>query len=157
VILGEGSQRSALEELVAGLGLGAHVELPGEVENPFAFMRRAAIFVLSSSWEGFPNVLTEALACGCPVVSTACPSGPDEILDHERYGRLVPPDDAAALAEAMAATLDRPPPADLLKGRAAEFSVDRAVRAYHDLFLVTGPSRAGSKKSPSELARQVGV
>lgn len=157
VILGEGSQRPALERLVAQLGLGADVELPGEVDNPFAFVRRAAIFVLPSNWEGFPNVLTEALACGCPVVSTDCPSGPDEILEGGRYGRLVPPEDAGALAAAMAETLDRPPPAARLQRRAAEFSVDRAVDAYLNLFLASEPSRACSKRSAAEFERQVSV
>src|SRR5690606_22847420 len=138
VILGEGSERPALQWLIAERGLGAEVDLPGVVDNPFAFVQRAALFVLPSNWDGFPNVLAEALACGCPVVSTACPSGPDEILDNGRYGRLVPMDDVDALATAMAETLERPPPSDLLRGRAAAFSVDRAVDAYIDVMLPFG-------------------
>ena len=75
VILGEGEERAALERLVQGLGVGADVLLPGFMDNPYAWMSRSAVFVSSSAWEGFSNVLCEALACGCPVVSTDCPSG----------------------------------------------------------------------------------
>ena len=82
--------RDQLMALAAELGVVDDVSLPGFVANPFAYMTRAAVFVLSSQYEGFPNVLVEALACGCPVVSTDCPSGPSEILDKGKYGRLVP-------------------------------------------------------------------
>ncbi|MBW2174070.1 MAG: glycosyltransferase, partial [Deltaproteobacteria bacterium] len=80
VIIGEGRDRPALERLAAGLGIEDDVDLPGFAENPYAYMSRAALFVLSSLWEGSPNVLTEALSLGVPVVSTDCPSGPSEIL-----------------------------------------------------------------------------
>src|SRR3546814_19549125 len=93
-------------------------------------MARAAQFVLSSVREGLPNALIEAMACGCPVVSTDCRSGPDEILDGGRLGPLVPIGDPAALASAIAATLDAPPPSDLVMERADRFSAERIVGDY---------------------------
>ena len=105
LILGEGEDRPQLEELIASLGLTDHVKLPGFVSNPFAVLSRAAVFVLSSRWEGLPTVLIEAIACGTPVVSTDCPSGPREILQKGRYGRIVPTEDSPALAAAILATL----------------------------------------------------
>jgi glycosyltransferase involved in cell wall biosynthesis len=98
-------------------------------------MSRAAVFVLSSAWEGFGNVLAEALACGCPAVSTDCPSGPAEILEHGRYGPLVRVGDDAALAVAICRVLDEPPPRDELTGRAASFTVERAVDRYLQLMF----------------------
>jgi glycosyltransferase involved in cell wall biosynthesis len=110
LILGEGSLRGELEALVRRLGLEADVALPGFAANPFAWMARADLLVLSSRWEGLPSVLIEALACGCPVVATDCAPGVGEILEGGRLGRMVPPGDADALARAMAGTLDRPGP-----------------------------------------------
>lgn len=130
VVLGEGSRRADLERQARELGVADDVSLPGFVANPYAHMARAGLFVLSSAWEGFGNVLVEALACGCPVVSTDCPSGPAEILEGGAYGRLVPVGDDAALASAMLATLDTPPPAARLQARAADFTVERAARSY---------------------------
>jgi glycosyltransferase involved in cell wall biosynthesis len=121
--------------LAAELGVCRDVALPGFVANPFPYMARAAVFVLSSRWEGFGNVLVEALACGCPVVSTRCPHGPAEILEHGRYGPLVPVGDDRALAAAILATLNSPPPPEKLKERAALFSVDRAVNRYVEILL----------------------
>ena len=105
-------------------------------------MARAALFALSSINEGLPGVLVQAMACGCPVVSTDCPSGPAEILAGGRYGRLVPPGDDEALAAAILATLDAPPPARLLRERAGLFSVERAVAQYERVML-GGDARAG--------------
>lgn len=100
-ILGEGEQRAKLERQIVALGLSGRVRLPGFVKNPFAFMARATTFVLSSQWEGFANVVTEAMACGTPIISTNCPYGPREILEDGRWGELVPVGDVAALARAM--------------------------------------------------------
>jgi glycosyltransferase involved in cell wall biosynthesis len=102
VILGEGPEEGSLRVRARRLGISADVAFAGFVDNPFAFMARAAVFVLSSAWEGLPSVLIQAMACGCPVVSTDCPSGPAEILERGAYGPLVPVGDAAGLADAIA-------------------------------------------------------
>lgn len=130
VILGEGRGRAGLEGLVRGFGLAGEVDLPGHQPNPYAFLARASLFVLSSAWEGSPNVLTEALALGVPVVSTDCPSGPSEILDGGRFGPLVPVGDVPALAAAMAATLDAPLPATTLRSAVVEYEQERSARRY---------------------------
>lgn len=131
-----------LKSLPTQLGIGNDVSFAGFAENPFAYMSRAAVFVLSSAWEGFGNVLAEALACGCPAISTDCPSGPAEILDHGRYGPLVPVGDDAALAAAICRVLDAPLPRDELTGRAALFTVERAVDRYIELmFGATCPAQ----------------
>lgn len=129
-----------LRALPAQLDVDEDVDFAGFADNPFAFMARAAVFVLSSRYEGLPGVLIQALSCGCPVVSTDCPSGPAEILDHGRYGPLVPVGDDAALATAICRVLDAPLPPEELTGRATLFSVERAVDRY--LELMFGPQTA---------------
>lgn len=134
VILGEGGQRPALQALIDELGCGSDALLAGFQANPYKWMGRAAAFVLSSRWEGFGNVLVEAMACGTPVISTACPSGPEEILAGGRWGRLVAVGDADALADAIEqALLDESPPD--VRRRAQDFSVERIVDAYLPLLL----------------------
>jgi glycosyltransferase involved in cell wall biosynthesis len=124
-----------LRALPGALGVADDVAMPGFVDNPFAFMAHASVFVLSSLYEGLPGVLIQALACGCPVVSTDCPSGPAEVLDGGRFGPLVPVGDAAALARAIEQALDDPPPAERLRGRAELFSVQRSADHYLELLL----------------------
>lgn len=132
-ILGEGEERGRLEALARELRVQEDVALPGFVENPYPYMRHAALFALSSRWEGLANVLVEALACGTAVVSTDCPSGPAEILEQGRHGRLVPVGDAHALAEAIEMSLgQRASPAAV--ERAQAFSVDAALDRYADVF-----------------------
>ena len=137
VILGEGpdpeataKRRAELAALAAQVGIADRFALPGHTENPFAWMARAAVFVLASTHEGFGNVVAEALACGCPVVSTDCPSGPAEILEGGRWGRLVPVGDEAAMAAAIEATLAAPPEPAALRQRGAAFGVEAAVDRY---------------------------
>lgn len=101
LILGEGPDRSALEALVNQLGLKYDVAMPGFVENPYAYMSRASLYVLSSRWEGLPTVLIEALYCGPPVIASDCPSGPREILGNGQHGTLVPVGDIKALSQAI--------------------------------------------------------
>lgn len=130
VILGEGKRRTALEKLAHELEISAYVDLPGFAANPFSYMARAGVFVLSSAYEGLPGALIQAMACGCPVVSTDCPDGPKEILNCEAYGPLVPVGDDRALAKAILTTLETPPEPAVLRARAEEFSVDKAADLY---------------------------
>lgn len=133
VILGEGEERNALQRMIRDLGIAADVYLPGFVENPYAWMARADLFVLSSAWEGFSNVLCEALACGCPVVSTDCPSGSAEILMDGAYGPLIPVGDDRAMADAIIKVLQSPPDRRKQQQRADDFTVERAVVRYLDV------------------------
>jgi glycosyltransferase involved in cell wall biosynthesis len=132
LVLGEGGERDALEREARRLGVADDVAFPGFVANPFAYMARAGVFVLASRYEALGNVLVEALACGCSVVSTNCPVGPAEVLERGRYGRLVPVGDADALARAIAAALDTPDARERLKERAADFSASRQAELYLD-------------------------
>lgn len=130
MIIGEGKEREKLEQLIAALGLVDDVLLPGFQPNPFPFMKAADLFVLSSNNEGFGNVLVEALASGCTIVSTDCPGGPREILGDGRFGHLVPVADPDAMADAMEAALDSPTPPEQLRARADDFSMDRTAEHY---------------------------
>jgi glycosyltransferase involved in cell wall biosynthesis len=130
MILGKGRQAGKLLSLAAELGIQDDFALPGFVQNPYAYLSKAKLFVLSSLWEGCPNVLIEALAVGTPSVSTDCPSGPREILGEGQYGRLVPPADVEALAQAMAATLDDPPQPEFLRQAVRAYTVENSCRAY---------------------------
>jgi len=130
MILGQGRLRESLLELAQELGVADRVALPGFVDNPYAYLSRAALFVLSSLWEGSPNVLTEALALGTPVVATDCRSGPVEITQNGKYGSLVPVGDEVALSRAILETLDHPPDGEWLKTAVQEYRMDTSARAY---------------------------
>ena len=134
VILGDGPKRRELETAAAAAGVADRVHFLGFVDNPLAYLARSDLFVLTSRHEGFANVIVEALACGLPVVSTDCPSGPREILDDGRYGRLVPVGDAKSLGEAMLAALDDSNDAVALRARAKDFSTDKITDQYEALF-----------------------
>jgi glycosyltransferase involved in cell wall biosynthesis len=136
MILGEGKERPYLEALVQELGLGENVALPGFVSNPYAYMARAAIFVLSSLFEGLPTVLIEAMAGGTKVVSTNCESGPAEILSNGQYGKLVAVGDIKGLAEAIISTLESPPDSEALRRRASEFSLEKALTQYRQVLHI---------------------
>jgi glycosyltransferase involved in cell wall biosynthesis len=141
-IFGTGPQRPALENLIRTLGLGDRVSLQGFVPDPFPVFRRAALLVSSSHFEGFGNVLVEAMSCGTPVVSTDCPYGPAEILDHGRFGQLVPIGDADAMARAIALGLATPPDRAALRARAGRHTICRAGDALGAIIdsLVSRPS-----------------
>ncbi|WP_349262789.1 glycosyltransferase [Allocoleopsis sp.] len=137
MILGEGNERSHLESLAQSLGLAEeHVVFPGFVANPYAYMAQAAVLVLSSAWEGFGNVLVEALAAGTPIVSTDCESGPAEILANGQYGKLVAVGDSEGMAKAIAQTLEEAPDSKFLQERADEFSLKKALTQYQQLLPI---------------------
>ncbi|MGH8605404.1 MAG: glycosyltransferase, partial [Gammaproteobacteria bacterium] len=136
LILGEGEERPVLESLIRQLDLEKDVSLPGFEANPYAYMARASLFVLSSRWEGLPGVLIEALYCGAPLVATDCPSGPREILKGGRFGQLVPVGDSGALARAiemaLAGKVPRPSPESWER-----FELEAVVNQYIKVLLAS--------------------
>ena len=140
VILGEGKERSRLEAMIRDLGLTADIRLPGFQANPYAYMARAAVFVLSSVSEGLATVVIEALACGRPVVSTDCPYGPAEILGNGKHGRLVPVGNPDALAQAIQSTLTAK--IDPVNGtkRARDFELGAVAQQYLRVFFHDAPT-----------------
>lgn len=152
-LVGRGSQRERLEKLARDSGMEGHIHFAGYQPNPYALMARSAALALSSNHEGNPNVLIEALCVGIPVVATNCPSGPEEILCGGAYGRLVPMNDAQALADALEATLDAPSDAAKIaagKRRAEDFSLGTAAAAWQDLILATAEERRGKPGHPGD-------
>ncbi len=154
LILGSGPLRESLGGLAEELGLNDAVDFLGFQENPLPFFRLASAFVLSSYAEGFGNVLVEAMGCGTPVIATNCEHGPAEILDDGRYGVLVEPRNAQALADAMTKVSEFPNkwPAPLLKDRASAFSTDSCVMAYLKLFECVVPQRSSREQFDSSHA-----
>ncbi len=140
VILGEGEERGNLERLVRELKIEQKIWMPGYVENPFAYIKRANLFVLSSFWEGLPSVLVEAMACGTSVLSTNCPAGPAEILENGKYGKLIPVGDVDAMAEGILYGLTHPQDSQALINRASRFLSSVAVQGYIDLFPLVNPT-----------------
>ena len=130
MILGKGHLHNALIELAQELGISDRVALPGFVDNPYAYLSRAKMFILSSLWEGSPNVLTEALALGTPVVATDCRCGPGEITQNGKYGALVPVGDVEGLSNAIIETLDNPQDGDWLKTAVQEYTMSKSAAAY---------------------------
>lgn len=145
IILGEGPLRETLDSEIDALGLRDSVDLHGFAPDAMSHMRAADLFVLSSSWEGLSNVLVEAMAVGCPVVSTDAPHGPREVLRDGAFGPLVPVDDAAALADAIVRSLDNPGDASKRMAWAQSFSVDACAQRY--LEIAGLPPRAPSARS----------
>jgi glycosyltransferase involved in cell wall biosynthesis len=143
LILGDGELREPLEALARQLGIDRDLSMPGFAANPYAYMAKSRIFVLSSLWEGLPTVVMEALATGTPVVSTDCPSGPREILDDGAFGKLVPMSDDAALAAAIERELDEQPDPARLRARAMHYSAERSLDKYSailDPSIVVAPA-----------------
>lgn len=136
VILGWGPDRPELEALVKELGLEDAVDLPGYVQNPYAYMARSGVFVLSSAWEGLPTVLIEAMALGTPVVSTDCESGPSEILAGGKYGYLTPVGDSEALADAILQVLSGNPKS-IDSNWLDQFGLETATQKYINILGIT--------------------
>ncbi len=132
VIIGEGAERDRLLALARELGVADRVDLPGFQRNPFAWMARARVFVLSSLFEGAPNVLVQAMACGTTVVSTDCPGGAREMLGDGTWGALTPVGDHTALAAAISEAMDNPMAPEELIGRANDFSASASIDGYVD-------------------------
>ena len=130
VILGEGPERGNLLRLAEQLGIAEQIDLPGFRVNPFAYMARSRLLAHSSRYEGFPNVLVQAMACGTPVVSTDCDHGPREILEGGKWGRLVPVEDSEAMTEAIIETLRDPISPELLVSRASAYSAEAAIDRF---------------------------
>jgi glycosyltransferase involved in cell wall biosynthesis len=148
VLAGDGPLRKPLQQQVQALGLQAVVALPGRIEVPRRWMQRAAVFALASSYEGFGNVLVEALSCGTAVVSTDCQVGPREILAGGRFGALVPVGDAKAMAAALCRAVDSPgAPAGAL-AHAWQYTDVAACAAYCRLLFGLGGARAASGGEP---------
>lgn len=147
LIIGEGGQRQALESLAVRLGVRHAVQLPGRVQNLESVLAKAALFVLSSRYEGFPNALLEAMSCGAPVIATDCPSGPRQIIRHGVDGLLVPPEDVDALADAMRELIRSPGERARLATRAVEvrerFAVERVMGMWDELLEAVTSARRG--------------
>lgn len=133
LILGEGSERIALEALVAQLGLEQRVRLPGRVDNPLRYFARARVSALSSHVEGMPNVLVEAMMCGCTPVATDCPTGPRELLQGGRYGYLAKVGDPASIGAALKQALAQPIAPGLLAEAVQPFAQDAVIRRHFEL------------------------
>ena len=138
IILGKGDLLEELRNKASKLAVSAYVDFVGFKSNPYAWISKADLFVLSSDFEGFPNVLSEAMACGTPVVSTDCLSGPREIITNGKDGMLVPPGDESALAEAMYRLLASDELREKFsregKKRVEDFRIDKIVKQYEQFF-----------------------
>ncbi|MEX2092863.1 MAG: glycosyltransferase [Pirellulales bacterium] len=155
-LVGDGPERPALEAFARDNGLSKQTTFVGYVNDPFAWLMRAQVAVCSSVYEGLCNAIIEALGCGTPVVSTDCPFGPREILQNGRFGTLVPPNDAAALAAAIEAALDSPVDRANLRARGIDYTAERAADDFleivADLCWPRGPTADSAHQSNSIMA-----
>lgn len=136
-ILGEGPQETQLKELVKQLDLGNDVCFLGFVDNPYKYLKHADVFVLSSIFEGFGNVLVESLAIGLPVVSTNCPGGPREILDNGKFGALVPVNDEKAMSIAIIRVLAAKTDKQKLIDRSKIYSIEKITDKYFEVLSIS--------------------
>ncbi len=133
LILGDGPLKGELQAQIDELGLTDDIQLAGYVQNPLKYFKRADVFVLSSHVEGLPNVLVEAMMCGCTPVSTDCPTGPRELLQGGKYGYLVPMRDPAAMAVGIQKALDKPLSADVLAQALAPFEEHTVINRHFEV------------------------
>lgn len=138
LILGDGSLRTDLQHRIAGHGLEHAVQLQGYVENPLKYFAQADIFALSSHVEGLPNVLVEAMMCGCTPVATDCPTGPREVLEDGRYGYLVKPRDPRSIADGIIKALDCRIPKENLDAAIRPFEEDAVISRHFELLGLSG-------------------
>ena len=157
LILGTGQLADATAAVARAEGVADKVLMPGKTMDPTPYYQSADLFALSSNYEGFGNVIVEALACGVPVVSTDCKSGPAEILENGKYGRLVPVGDADALARAMADALGAKHDSEALKRRAAEFAPELIAEQYLSLFFRQSGVDAQSETRHSAIRDALGI
>ncbi|OPL08180.1 MAG: hypothetical protein AVO33_01330 [delta proteobacterium ML8_F1] len=136
--MGTGPDEKAIEEMIISKGLNENIKLIGFQNNPYAYMEKADLFILSSLWEGFGHVIVEAMACGTPVVSTDCPHGPNEILENGKYGWLVSNDDLDKLTSTLSKLLDNPTEvkqmANNVCARARDFDIQYITQEYEKVF-----------------------
>jgi glycosyltransferase involved in cell wall biosynthesis len=132
-IIGEGSKREELENLIKRLEIDSYVDMPGFKGNPYAYMSKCDVFVLSSKWEGLPSVIIEAMACGAKVVATDCKSGPREILEDGKYGILTPVGDEYELAKAIKKSLNIDKKIDGIDKHLNQFAFDKIIEEYINL------------------------
>jgi glycosyltransferase involved in cell wall biosynthesis len=155
VILGQGKNLERLQALARKIGIDRSVWFAGFQSNPYKYLVRSRVFVLPSYWEGFPNSLVEAMACGIPVVSTDCPSGPAEIITPTHDGLLVPMKDPAALAEAILKVLENAKLArrlaDGAQRRSRDFSIGNIVREYEQMFQDVSAGRLIGHRTTSQV------
>jgi glycosyltransferase involved in cell wall biosynthesis len=137
-IFGEGHQRQRLEDMARDYGLADKVWLPGRVSNPRAYFAKAPVSALSSRAEGLPNVLVEAMICGCTPASTDCPTGPREVIGNDEYGYLAKVHDPESLAVALERALDHPVPAEKLAQAVAPFQETEVIRRHFDILGLGG-------------------
>ncbi len=130
IVLGDGSERESLEHLANKLNIKSFMKMPGYMSNPYQYMKHSDVFALSSNHEGLPNVLQEAMACGCKIISTDCPSGPKEILSNGSYGKLIPVNDVDAMASAITASINENIDKNKLYRQASYISLDKIVNTY---------------------------
>lgn len=152
LIVGDGPERAALEQTVIAAGLRDAVAFAGYQSNVFPYLKQADMFIHTCLFEGFGYAMLEAMACGTPVIATDCPHGPREILGNNAYGRLVPPGDPAALAQAMIEWLEQPEQRHAFAARglarAQQLSIGRMVRGYEDVFEELVTRRQKISRSP---------
>ena len=152
-IVGDGPERAALEAFARSHGLADRTVFVGYVADPFAWMMRARVVVISSLYEGLSCVIIEALACGTPVVSTDCPHGPREILQAGRYGTLIPVENPVAMAAAIEAALDHIPDRSFLMGRGFEYTAERSAARFLEILTDVEPKSIAPTSSPLLLGR----
>lgn len=158
VVLGEGSEQENLQRLAAKLGISDRVRMPGFQRNPDVALGRADAFVLSSRYEGMPNALMEAMACGLPCVSFDCPSGPGELIENEINGLLVPAGDVAGLAEALGRIMADPRLRERLgeaaRSISARYGLDAVLPQWDAVFVEARRHRLPRGEGASDAIRE---